>query len=76
MNMNKALLDERYAVIDDHDNEFNPYSWRRTYSDLSTQYSITIIGVSLASSFVVVVLINRIKNKIQRARARTQINPV
>lgn len=27
LNVNKALLVEEVAVIDDHDNEFNPYTW-------------------------------------------------
>ena len=66
MNINQALLDEGLAVLDDYDNEFSPYLWRRTVSDLSTQFSIFIIGVSFVTSLVVIVIINRIKNQIQR----------
>ena len=66
LNINQALLDEGLAVLDDYDNEFSPYLWRRTVSDLSTQFSIFIIGVSFVTSLVVIVIIIRIKNQIQR----------
>ena len=31
LNVNKAMLMSGYAVIDNYDNEFNPYSWKLLY---------------------------------------------
>ena len=38
LNVNKALLDEGYADLWDHDNEFNPSKWSLYTSDNSTNY--------------------------------------
>ena len=31
LNVNKAMLDSGYAVLDNYDNEFNPYLWKLYY---------------------------------------------
>ena len=65
LNLNQALLDHGLAVVTDYDNEFNPALWSARVYDLSTQTRLGIIGVSFVVSLVLVILIDRLKKRLQ-----------
>jgi hypothetical protein len=76
LNLNKAMLEQNLAVVWDHDNEFNPYSWSLYVHDLTDNQRILIVGFSFFSAIAVVFLINILKNrsvKLLTARARKKI---
>lgn len=58
-NVNKALLDEGVAVVDNYDNEFNPYAWTRyVHEDFIPEFPTPILLLvifSVATTLVVVV---------------------
>jgi hypothetical protein len=66
LNLNKALLDEKLAVVWDHDNEFNPYSWSMYVYELSFNQRMIIIGFSFFICLIVVYVINGVKKRAQR----------
>ena len=63
LNLNKALLDEGLAVVDDYPNEFNPALWTSEIYRTSLEMRLIIIGFSFITSVILMFILNKMKNQ-------------
>ena len=66
LNVNKALLENNFAHIDDYPNEFDPITWNLLVPKPQTSDYIRFLIVSLAggvaSTLIIVVIVRKMKN--------------